>query len=88
VSLLTLMYTPMYSVRARMKDIAMLFMSLAGIFATFPASTAAAKSGKTSIELICAPRARARLFQRSVGSLVFQVSRLVRGLYGLGQSTR
>lgn len=43
-------------------------------------TTAAAKSGKTSRLFKCAPRARARWFHVAAGSLLFHVSRFVRGL--------
>ena len=58
----------------------MLFMSCAGRPAMFPAITAAAKSGKTSIELRWAPRARVSWFQTWAGSWDLKVSRFVRGL--------
>lgn len=80
VSFLIVRYAAMYSVRAAKNDKAALLSSLAGIFATLPATMAAANSGKTSIELMCAPRARARWFQSFAGIFDFQVSRLVRGL--------
>ncbi len=43
-------------------------------------TTAAAKRGKTSSELRCAPLARASWHHSASGSLPFQVSRLVLGL--------
>lgn len=71
----------MYKVRAVKNESASEFISSAGSLATFPATMAAANSGKTSIELRCAPRARQRWFQSSAGSLLFHVSRFVRGLH-------
>lgn len=43
-------------------------------------TTAAAKSGKTSIAFKCAPRTLAKWFHTSAGNLVFHASRFVRGI--------
>lgn len=48
-------------------------------------TTAAANSGNTSMELMCAPLALARLAQTSAGNLLFHDSRFVRGLSKEGQ---